>query len=409
MQNLFLTIFIIIATNAISQNHEIKSQWRGVSRNGIYHDKNLLKSWPESGPELAWSFEGLGAGHGSVAIANDKIFVLGMPDTTGVIYAFDLKNGNLLWQKEYGTEWHLNFKGTRSTPTVVDNLVYFMSGQGVVFCYDGKTGEKVWSVDILKTFGAENIKWGITESLVIDGVQLFCTPGGSRHNVVSLNRFTGNTIWTSPAMGELSAYCSPLLINHNGTKLLVTATIESIICIDAVTGDFYWSIPQKQGHKINANTPVYWRNNIYFSGDYAPEDNGLVAISLSNDGRKAQVLWRNQKYTNLMGSIILKNGFIIGSEYKKKGWSVIDATTGELIKKIEQLGSGVVIWADDRYYGYTEDGKMYLIDAGLNHFNIVGSFSVPLGTDQHWSHPVIHNKMLYVRHGNALMVYKIGK
>lgn len=406
MRNLLFLLTLIVTTIGSAQNSNIVSQWRGNARDGIYDDTGLLKTWPEGGPEMLWSFEGLGAGHGSVAFSHDKIFVLGMPDTTGVLYAFDF-GGKLLWKREYGPEWHTNYTGTRSTPTVVGNLLYFMSGMGVVYCYNEKSGEKVWSVDVLQTFGAENITWGMTESLLIDGDQLFCTPGGKEHNVVSLNRFTGKTIWTSPGMGEQAAYCSPIIINHNGTKLIITVTVQSIIGIDADTGQFYWSIPQKQGHKINANTPVYWQKKVFYSGDYATEDNGLVSLALSDNGKSAKVIWRNQKFTNLMGSIILKDGFILGSEYRKKGWSVIDATSGEVVNKSELLGSGVVIWADNRYYGYTEDGRMSLIDAGPINFNIMGSFAVPLGTDQHWAHPVIHNKKLYVRHGSALMVYNI--
>jgi outer membrane protein assembly factor BamB len=41
-------------------------------------------------------------------------------------------------------------------------------------------------------------------------------------------------------------------------------------------------------------------------------------------------------------------------------------------------------------------------------FDIRGRFSVPLGTNEHWAHPVIHHKKLYIRHGNALMVYNIA-
>lgn len=398
----------IFLLSACGQKTEITSQWRGPNRDGIYPDKGLLQVWPENGPEMIWSFEGLGAGHGSVGLSNDKIFVLGMPDTTGVLYAFDF-NGNLLWKKEYGTEWYKNYTGTRSTPTVVGNLIYFVSGQGVAFCYDERTGEQVWSVDLLKTFDAENIQWGITESVLVDGDKVFCTPGGKTHNVVALNRFTGATIWTSQAKGEQSAYCSPILIDHNGTRLFITKTAESVFALDPETGNMYWSVPQKQRNKIHSNTPVYWENRIFCSSENAPEDNGLVSILLSENGKTATVEWRNEQYTNLMGGIIVKDGYIYGSEYRKRGWSVTNAFSGEVVHTSDTLGTGVVIWADERFYCYTEDGKMSLVDAGPGHFNIVSSFMVPLGTYQHWAHPVIHQKRLYIRHGNALMVYDIEK
>ncbi|MCU0362151.1 MAG: alcohol dehydrogenase, partial [Bacteroidales bacterium] len=70
-------------------------QWRGPYRNGIYSETGLLKKWPDNGPQMLWSYEGLGAGHGSAGIGKDKLFLLGMPDTTGVLYAFSY-SGRLL-------------------------------------------------------------------------------------------------------------------------------------------------------------------------------------------------------------------------------------------------------------------------------------------------------------------------
>ena len=137
-------------------NDDVISQWRGPKRDGKYPDKNLLKEWPTSGPELLWSFEGLGEGHGNVGIGSNELFVCGMSDSTGFLYAFNFE-GRLLWKKAYGLEWYRNYTGSRSTPTIVGNLVYFESGQGVVYCYSGDSGELVWSVDLLRTYNAGNI------------------------------------------------------------------------------------------------------------------------------------------------------------------------------------------------------------------------------------------------------------
>ena len=158
-----------------------------------------------------------------------------MPDTTGVLYAFDFK-GKLLWKKNYGIEWHKNYTGPRSTPTIVGDYVYFISGQGVLFCYKANNGDLIWSIDIVKKFNGRNNTWGIAESVLIDGDKLFCTPGGIENNIVALNRLTGTTIWTSPGNRQPSAYCSPILVRHNKSQLIVTMTAESIVCVDAVTG-----------------------------------------------------------------------------------------------------------------------------------------------------------------------------
>ena len=121
-QGSFAILLLLIMVSCVDKSEF--SQWRGPDRNGKYSQTELMKQWPEDGPELLWSFEGLGEGHGSPGIADDRLYILGMPDTTGIIYCFDLK-GNLLWQKDYGPEWHANYTGPRSTPTITDGLLYF--------------------------------------------------------------------------------------------------------------------------------------------------------------------------------------------------------------------------------------------------------------------------------------------
>jgi outer membrane protein assembly factor BamB len=400
-----LLLSIILYISAWSNIEEV-SQWRGPQRNGIYPEKGLRKIWPENGPDILWSFEGLGAGHGNVGLGKDKMFILGMPDTIGVLYAFDYK-GKLIWKKKYGLEWHENYTGTRSTPTVVGDRVYFESGLGTVYCYNSITGNLIWSVDLLKKFDAKNITWGMAESILIEGNFLFCTPGGIVNNIVALNRFTGETVWTSPGNRQPAAYCSPILIKHNKTSLIVTMTSESIIGVDAATGQFYWHVPQFQGNKIHANTPVYSNGIIYCSSDNDKTNSGLVALKLSDDGKSVTTKWRNENFKNLMGGIILTDGHIYGSMYRKGYWCCINASDGQILYSSNKLGDGNILMADGMFYCYSEKGEVALVSANPSFFNVISRFQVPLGTDQHWSHPVIDRGRLYVRHGNALMAYNL--
>ena len=408
MVKLFLLgLGFLMTLSCLSQTDQ-SSQWRGPNREGIFYENGLLRSWPENGPELLWSFEGLGAGHSSPGIGFNRIFINGMPDTTGVLYSFDM-NGNLLWQKEYGEEWHVNYTGSRSTPLVVNDLVYLVSGMGEVFCFKAENGNLVWSVDMLKKFDGINIQWGITESVLIDGDHLICNPGGEEFNVVALNRFTGETVWKSKGHGEPSAYCSPVLVLHNKTRLVVTMTQTSVIGMDADTGELYWRVDQFQTNKIHANTPLYENGIIYCSSTSSKEGNsGLLALKLSEDGKKVEQLWRNEDFKNLMGGIVLIDGTIYGSAYRTKNWYSVNAATGEEKIIASDFSNGVIIYADGLFYCYSEDGQVALVKMTPDTFEIISKFNVPLGTDQHWAHPVIHNKRMYIRHGNALMVYNIS-
>jgi outer membrane protein assembly factor BamB len=400
-----LPILILILLSC-SDSKEM-SPWRGPDRDGKFPQESLLKAWPEDGPTMLWSFEGLGAGHGSASIAGDRIFVLGMPDTMGVIYAFDM-HGTLLWQKEYGLEWYTNYTGPRSTPTIVDDLLYFISGQGVVYCMEASSGTVMWSRDMFSEFGAQKIRWGIAESPLIDGDRIIITPGGMEHNVVALNRFNGETIWTGKGNSDPSAYCSPIMIQHNDTRLIVTMTAESILGIDAENGQTYWRVEQRQGNDIHANSPVYQDGMIFCASAAADSLNGHVMLKLSEDGRVAEVGWRNEDLRNLMGGIILHDGCTYSSAYRKKEWFCIDALKGNVKYVSNEVAGGALIFADGLFYHYGTDGQMSLMEADRSDSRVVSRFSIPLGTDQHWAHPTIHKGRMYVRHGNALMCYDIA-
>ncbi len=406
LQRSTLPILLFFMMVSCTDKKEL-SQWRGPDRDGKYPQTGLLKQWPDDGPDMLWSFEGLGAGHGSVSIAEDQLFLLGMPDTIGVIYCFDLK-GNLIWQKDYGLEWYANYTGPRSTPTITDGLLYFISGQGVVFCMDTNNGEVLWSRDMFKRFGAQETTWGIAESPLLDGDRIIITPGGTAHNVVALDRFTGETIWSSKGNSEQSAYCSPILVNHNDTRLIVTMTSESVLGIDADNGQTLWRIAHKQGNKINANSPVYNDGRIFCASAQADTTQGHLMIQLSEDGKTAEVGWRNEEWFNLLGGIILHEGNLYSSTYNKKEWYCFDAETGRLNYVSDQVSGGAAIFADGLFYCYGTDGVLALVEPNETDCRVIGSFEVSLGTDQHWAHPVIHDGRFYVHHGNALICYDIA-
>jgi len=86
----------------------------------------------------------------------------------------------------------------------------------------------------------------------------------------------------------------------------------------------------------------------------------------------------------------------------------IDAGTGNLNFVSDQLSGGAIIFAEGLIYCYGTNGVMALIEANETDCKVISSFKVHMGTDQHWAHPVIHDRKLYVRHGDALMCYDIA-
>jgi outer membrane protein assembly factor BamB len=399
--NILLAILIGIGLNLSAQQN---AQWRGTNRDGIYNETGLLKSWPAEGPKLLWHFDELGDGHASAAVTSDAIYTAGMVGDKGFVYALDL-SGKLRWKTEYGTEWTENWNGVRSTPLVDNNKIYILSAFGKLVCLNSTDGKINWSVDLLKDYDGRNIQWGITENLLIDGNKLFCTPGGTEANVIALDKNTGSLIWKSKGNGEKSAYGSPILIHAGNKKILVTQTESSILGIDSDNGNLLWKHEQTNQWSVHANSPVFYKGNLYTTSGYG---RGGVMLKLSSDGASVTEVWRDTNLDNRMGGIVLVNGKIYGSGDKNRKLFCIDWETGKQLYAANIMAPGNVIFADGMLYAYGENGSVGLVEPQASQFNLVSSFKVPFGANQHWAHLVIANKKLYVRHGTSLMVYDIA-
>lgn len=404
MKRIFF-LFCLLNLLVYSSRSQDIAQWRGPNRNGIYPETGLLKSWPQTGPVLLWHYDDLGEGHSTAAVTGDRIYTSGEINGIGYIFTFDL-NGKLLWKLPYGEEWTESWPGVRSTPLIYDGKIYLLSGLGKLVCRKAEKGDLVWTIDILKEFNAPNIKWGITENLLIEGDTLFCTPGGPEANVVALNRNTGKLIWKCAAKHEASAYCSPVLFTYNNRKILVTHTASSIIGIDADNGKFLWSVDQPNTWSVHANIPFYSNGFVYCVSGYGQ---GGVLLKLSPDGNSVTETWRSTSIQNRMGGFVVLNGKIYGSDDTGKAWYCTDWKTGTDIYSEKITGKGNIISADGLLYMYGENGEVVLGQPTLTGFSKISSFKVPFGSAQHWAHLVINNGRLYVRHGNSLMVYDIRK
>ncbi len=212
-----IALLFTLLTISVSLSAQTIAQFRGPQRNGIYNESNLLKIWPEEGPAMLWKAEGIGNGYSSPIISADRIYVTGEIDSIGYLFAYT-KSGSLVWKKETGREWMENFTGSRSTPTLVDGLLYVETSIGRIICFDANTGAEKWSVEMLKDLHGVNVRFGYAEGLLVNNNLVYCFPGGPDTNAVALDRFSGKIAWISKAMGDSTAYTSPMLITLPSTK-----------------------------------------------------------------------------------------------------------------------------------------------------------------------------------------------
>jgi outer membrane protein assembly factor BamB len=332
------------------------------------------------------------------------VYVCAMIGGQGHLFAFDL-DGNVKYDVTYGPEWTKsgNYPGTRTTPTIDGDRLYLMSGQGRIACYKAASGERLWHLDTLDKFRGKNIRWGIAESVLIDGEQAICTPGGKNATMVALNKTTGETLWTSKGLSELSAYCSPTLIERGPNRLILTLVEKSIIGIDATTGKVHWTVPHKVSYDIQAVSPAYENGIMCVTNGYR---HGCHGFALSADGTSIEKKWSEKSLDVHHGGVVLVDGNLHGASTRGQ-WICLELATGKVKFSDKLVGKGSVICVDGMLYTYGEKGQVGLVKINPDGYEMAGSFRVQKGSKQHWAHPAISDGRLYIRHGEALMAYDI--
>ncbi len=383
-------------------------QFRGMNRDGKYIETGLLKAWPEGGPPLAWRVDGLGEGYASVSVVDGVVYVPGMLEgNQGYLTALAL-DGATLWKAPYGEETQdKQAPGARSTPTIDGDRIYLLSGLGVLYCLSVDGGKPVWQADILKRFDGRNIEWSLAESVVVDEERVYCTPGGPDASVVALDKMNGETVWTSTGLSDVSAYCSPDIIEHGGRRILVTMTAKYVVGIDAGTGEVLWTHEHPTRYDIHAVTPVYQDGMLYYTGGYK---SGGGMLRLSEDGSEVTPVWEDKNLDCQHHGVVLKDGYIYGTAHQLgRELLCLELATGKVMWRTDEISQGAVVYADGMLYVYEgpSAGVVSLVKATPEKFERTGSFEIEEGRAKHWAHPTIANGRLYIRRGELLFAYDI--
>ena len=393
--------------------------WRGPERNGVYPESGLLKEWPAEGPQLLWETMDAGKGYSSPVIVGDRLYITGMnEDETQEIFSAYTLDGKKVYQTAYSAPWNDTYPETRTTPAIDGDKAYVISGSGDVVCLNIQDGKIVWKVEAGKVYGRKTGNWGTSECPLVFDNKVIYTPAGDQTTMVALNKENGELIWKTTAFGDVGAYVSPLLISYKGKRQIVGSTAKHIFGVNPESGEIEWSFgewgPSDRDAKwpnIAPNTPIFKDGKLFFCHGY--NINGVM-LQLADDLKSVSVVWRTDVLDTHHGGYVAVNGTIYGSNWinnNQGNWCAIDWNTGAAGYETAWQGGkgkGSIIAADGMLYCYDERrGAVALVRPNPAKFDIVSEFRITKGVGPHWAHPVIVNGVLYIRHGFALMAYKV--
>lgn len=386
-------------------------QWRGPLRDGKSEETGLLKQWPEGGPKLLWSTPGLGGGYSSVAVADERVYSMGSANGKQGVVCVNAKTGKPLWATPLESGGNPN-----STPTVDGGLVYALSTEGELVCLDAKNGRLKWRTHFARDFGGRMMSgWGYSESPLIDGDHLICTPGADDAVIAALDKKTGKVIWKAPApdMGG-AAYASVVISNACGVKQYITLTGRGILGVAAEDGSLLWKYNRIANGTANIPTPIVDGDFVFCSSGYGT---GTALLKLTKSGEneitcEEQYFLGGDEAQNHHGGMIQVGEHVYFGHGHNEGHPIcIEMESGNIEWSEGGAGEGsaAVVFADGLLYFRYQNGVVALVEANPSEYVVKGQFTIPdsRGKGDSWPHPVIANGRLYLRDADRLFCYDV--
>ena len=392
--------------------------WRGPNHNGISEETGLDLDWPKDGPKLLWQVDGCGKGYSSVAVSDGKIYTIGTKQGGEHLSAFREKDGELLWSTKFGTSGHSN-----GTPTVDGNLVYAIGRDGDLVCCNTSDGSIEWQKRFDKDFGGKMMSgWGYSESPLIDGELLICTPGGNDNMIVALDKKTGKKVWGTEVddLGnggkDGAGYSSIVISNGGGVKQYVQLTGRGIISVRAKDGELLWNYNRVANGTANIPTPIVAGDHIFCSTGYGT-GSALLKIKKKGSTRAdvEEVYFLDAKtLQNHHGGMIREGKYVYTGHKHNQGFPIcVDITTGDIMWGGDERGPGdgsaAITMADGHLIFRYQNGVVALIEANPNEYKLKASFMPAHQEKESWAHPVIANGRLLLREQDKLMCYDVSK
>ncbi|MBL8828289.1 MAG: PQQ-like beta-propeller repeat protein [Planctomycetaceae bacterium] len=381
-------------------------QIRGPNRDGISTETGLLKTWPSDGPKLVWEAQGLGEGYSSVSVANGLVLTMGnQGDAEGVI-AVDFKTGKQVWGTPTGRAFRESRgDGPRAVPTIDGNAAYALGGNGDLVCLDLASGKIRWQVNILQSTSGNNIKWGISESVLVDGDRVICTPGAAQATMIALNKQTGKLIWSCGAASVRSpGYASAVVATIGGVRQYVQFTGDGLIGVKADDGTFLWQDNSAGNGTANCSAALVQGNFVFYASGYGT---GCALLEIGQAGGRfaARQVYQNKSLINHHGGMVLIDGYVYGCD--ERSLVCLDAKTGQVAWQDRCVGKGSVIAADGMLYVRSEAGPMALVEVNPKAYVEKGRFDPPKGNRNTWPYPVVAGGRLLLRDQEKLLCYDV--
>ena len=430
INNLLAAMLAVLVISGSIGVAEDWPQWRGAARDGKNSETGLFEYWGENGPPVAWVAEGMGSGYASVSVVDGRIYTTGNFEDGQAVVCVDAKTGEQVWKTSLTEKSPKHgYPGSRSTPSIdiETGHLYLVTSAGSIECLSSKDGSLVWQRSFNDWGGKMMSGWGFSESPLIDGDWVLCTPGGKQGMVVALNKATGEEVWASklPAyesetgvngkgLKDGAGYSSVVISEAGGVKQYIQLVGRGLIGIRASDGEFLWRYDRVSNGTANIPTAIVDGEHVFTSTGYGT-GSALLQIVADGNGKTKVVekYWLDGKtMQNKHGGMVLVDGHIYCGTGNGNGLPIcVNMASGDVAwgpERAEGKGETSLVYADGHIVMRRDDGTVMLLRATPEKLDILNSFKPNFQQGKSWAHPVISGGRLYLREQDKLMCYRVA-
>jgi len=435
---IYITVLVILVST-VNVNAQDWPQYYGPDRDGHSPQKDILRSWPQNGPEVFWNIN-VGKGFGGPVVKGSKVYLLDRDDEVGDnLRCFDLSSGKELWNFGYNAPGTVSYPGSRSVPTVDGNRIYSCGPYGDLYCIDIDTHKPVWNKNVWTDFGGGRIPtWAITQCpLVYDNLVILASQAPDA-GVVAYEKTTGKLIWTTPPVGA-AGYVSPAIANVGGESHIVMISASAgrgenasggkVVGIEPLTGKILWEYTNWQCRIPVPSAVDAGEGRVLITGGYEAGA-AMIKVEKRPDGSyDVKELYKNIDFgAHTQPPVLYKGNFYAQySTNERKDGLVCMSIEGKVTWKTSRspaFDKGGLIIADGLLLATDGRTMLYLIEPDPSNFKPVASAdllkeeTVP-GNDpaasrggggtQNWAALALSGGKLLVRDQSRLMCVKVAK
>jgi len=371
--------------------------WRGPHGNGISDEKDW-NPLSITNPKIVWE-KNIGIGYSSVSIKDNRLYTMGNIKEGGitkdVVYCLDALSGKELWRYSYPCS-RGDYPGPRATPIFEDGLLYTMSLEGHLFCFEPKTGKVVWTRNILKEYKFPQITWKLASSPVFYRDILLVNAGRAG---IAFNKKDGSLVWNN-GIGK-AGYATPVFHVKNGITYAAIFVDEALYMVNAESGKIAWSYPWKDKYNVFAFDPLISGDKLFLCSETGEQGSVLMDIS----GKKPRIIWSNKEMNVIFGGNILLRGYMYGVDGTPGSRAVLKCMnyqTGE-VKWRKQLGFGTMTAADNKLLFQHENGTLSIIEATPDGYKELTQSKI-FQKRVCWTAPILANGKIYARNNPGQLI-----